>query len=236
MLRFVHRVDGETLWDADDLDVYCGLGRGERMVALFEMEGYRAKVLPGGDGFDRPYVDETAISCVVRMERRDGRAVDVVVSTCHSALAPIARYYASHVVNVVTASSICVAYPDSTFQRRGFFRPWAARTWNRVRAVEKYMSRGYALVGFSKNVEASVEGGTGSRHFYCPHQERSFADSGTLRLWYGETDDWLARSADDALLREVKWKWGGYCCTCCVKASGQAIMVIKRKLENAGAS
>lgn len=90
VLRFISRGGDEVDWDADDLDIYCALGRGTGMVLLFEAEGYQAEVLPAGGGFDRPYVDETSISCVVRMKRDDGRRVDVVVSTCHSSLAPIA--------------------------------------------------------------------------------------------------------------------------------------------------
>lgn len=236
VLRFVSRGGDGGVWDADDLDVYCALGSGRRMVALFELEGYQAEVLPAGEGFDRPYVDESSISCVARMRRGDDRHVDVVVSTCHSALAPIAHFYATHVVNVVTASTICVAYPDSTLKRRGFFRPWAARTWNRVLATEKYEQRGYQILGFLRNREAGVWDGTISKRFYCPHVERCFMDEGTLRLWYAEVDGDRVRAKDCDLLRGVTWTWGGHQCMCCIRSTGQKVVVAMTAVDDAGAS
>lgn len=228
MLKFVSRGKEAGEWEARDLDIYCPLGQSECIVALFEAEGYKAAVVPAGDGFDRPYVDETFINCVVRMHHRDRKQVDIVVSACYSALSPIARFYATHVVNIVTASSVCVAYPNSTFKRKAFLRPWASRTVNRARALEKYKERGYRLVAFAENDEARVEAGIGSEKFYCPHEERSFGDEGTVRLWLGEDTNDLTKDAEMDLMTEVKWRWGGRRCTCCTRYSVQDIRIRKR--------
>lgn len=227
VLRFVSRGRLRGIWEPNDLDIYCPIGQGGCIVDLFEAQGYRARVIPAGDGFDRPYVDDTYISCVVRLQHHDGRRIDVVSSVNYSALSPIARYYASHVVNVITASSISIAYPKSTLNGRAFARPWTPITCNMTDAEEKYRRRGYQMIQFAENTEAMTEPKATVGRFYCPHVVRSFADDGTLRVWYGETTD-DAISADADLLEEVKWRWGGENCMCCNMASSQEILVRKK--------
>lgn len=114
----------------------------------------------------------------------------------------------------------------STLAGRGLRRPWAIESHSNIGLEDKYERRGYLFVDFKHNNEAIEESADGSERFSCPHKVRSFADEGTLRLWYGETTD-EARSEDDDLLKEVVWQWGGFLCMCCDQSADENIMIRK---------
>lgn len=226
VLRFVRGGDAVHDWEAADLDVYAPYEtQGRRIVEFFQAEGYVGKVHPSGDGFDRPYANETGIACVVTLKKGEN-SVDVIYSIGYSPLLPIAHFYATHVMNVVTSQSVAVAYPLSTVAGRGYLRSCAAQTEKYRLAIEKYKERRFELVSFAENVETQSSEATA--RWYCPHKTRSFVDDGSIRLTFNDSASEERKAEDDALLGSVRWRWGGRICRCCDAITGQKIKMEKK--------
>lgn len=227
VLRFMDNEPARLDWDADDLDIYTTAPKGIRILAFFEKEGYVRGLLPSGQGFDRPYVDESAIACVVRLRKGEHCVVDVVFSNSGTSLLPIARFHSTLVVNIITGYEVCVAYPESTFNGKGYRRPWASNTTTSEEAVEKYKGRGYKIETFGSN-----GGQVTDEHiarFYCPHTTRSFADDGVFKVQFYRPMSIAAEEAYKGFMDSVTWKWGGKECACCDERNGQHIFVRRRQ-------
>lgn len=224
VLRFIDTADGSPDWSAADLDIYTTSPEGERVLEHFEQQGYHASVQEGNGETERPYADSTGVACVVHL-LKPPRKVDVVFSTNHSAITPVAHFWSTLVCNIVTAHSIYVAYPKSTLRRKGYKRPWAAKTAAVEEAERKYVARGYIVERFTANSEASD--GTPEAPYYCPHNPRHFGDDGTLVERYRARD--ICTSHGNCIedeLRRVLWTWGGQSCACCIRDSQQSVQFV----------
>lgn len=225
VLRFVDSARAREDWEAQDLDIYTTAPKGNRLLMFFQEEGYIPHILPSGQGFERPYVDDSAIACVVRLRKGEESVVDVVFSCSPTALHPITLFHSTIVVNFITAYEICIAYPEATFAGRGYRRPWASRTTTYEAAIDKYKARGYAIETFASNVEDTSHLETA--RFYCPHTIRSFTDEGIFRIPIQLPQTTVAEERHKALMRSVTWKWGGYECACCDQQGGQKIRIAR---------
>lgn len=220
VLRFVDRGPGKLNWTAGDLDIYTTKSKAKQLTAFFEREGYKGSIVPGGRRKDRRYVGEFSIICVVTLEKTDGQSVDVVISSAETPLIPIARYYSTHVVNVITAYSISVAHPDSTLVGKGYLRAWAPNTTALDDAIRKYERRGYQLIRPADAASTS----TNEDESYCPNKKRRFTDNETMRIPFPGSDEGNAQRADADILETVSWRWGGpYECPCCGRRGDEKI-------------
>lgn len=200
-------------WEPDDLDIYTCEGRGEIILQFFEGEGYEAELKPSGRERDRPYMGDTAVACVVTLKKGQGRKVDLIFSGTGSALSPIARFYGTHVMNILTAEEVVVAYPESTFDAVCYRRWGATGGDGRPGGIEKYEGRGFKLRHFSENIEHVRLWGTG--RFYCPHATRSFLDDGCVMLRFSNGGLQLGDVERAGIFDTVEWVWGGQGCACC---------------------
>ncbi|EIW51493.1 uncharacterized protein TRAVEDRAFT_54531 [Trametes versicolor FP-101664 SS1] len=94
-------------WKACDLDVYIPRDFVWHVIAyLVNVEQYTVEFL--GDPDYTAYGD---IRSVARMSRADGRRVNVIQSESNSPLLPIASFWNTAVMNYITPTNFCIAYP-----------------------------------------------------------------------------------------------------------------------------
>lgn len=223
VLRFVDRDEGRSNWVPGDLDIYTTRPFGRRIAAFFESQGYSSTLRVRDQDFDRDYVADNAIACVFVLRKSPDTTVDVVVSIGESPLVPIAMFYSTHVVNIITPNSIRVAYPASTLAGKGYLRPSVSRTEGVDKALEKYSNRGYDIQTFDNCTESSPHVGDGT--FYCPHKRRDFLDDGTLVVSLSAPSSAPSNPSglDTLRLSAVDWKWGGSLCGSCTKRGEEHI-------------
>lgn len=227
VLRFVDKHHSRATWHPADLDIYTTRAFGRRIVGFFEGEGYTSTLRPLGVDYDRHYVVESAIACVFLLRKAPDKLVDIVVSAAETPLIPIPLFYATHVVNVITAHSVRVAYPESSLAGRGYIRPMMKRTDVTDAAIEKYRARGYDIREFDQCTESSSH--SGSSGFYCPHTTRDFQDAGTLCVYLSPPDPSVPfgpAGYDTFIFSAVDWKWGGNRCGACMKRSDERVREI----------
>lgn len=222
VLRFIDRSALRSDWAPGDLDIYTVKEKAPQLIKFFEDEEYKGFVKPRGRKVDRHYVAEGAIACAVTLKKSGHPDVDVVISSAESPIIPIARFYATHVVNVITGYSVNVAYPKATLNGKSYLRYWAPDTDTMEYAINKYNRRGYTILRSNDSSEATL--GDAVARFYCPHTTRSFTDEGTLTIPFAGKGTGKASERDAVILGTACWRWGGNGCTCCANRSGEVIL------------
>ncbi|KAI0349032.1 hypothetical protein OH77DRAFT_1373963, partial [Trametes cingulata] len=133
-------------WRPTDLDIYSPNDRTLRMVwYLCHIERYTVTAVHVSS-----YTGDSAgFRRVVHMEKGTKR-IDVIQSTTLSALHPIPYFWASHLMNYITADKFSLAYPTFTDQGRGLLNPVAFLEYRYARphtleVLHKYQARGYSF-------------------------------------------------------------------------------------------
>ncbi|EIW54148.1 uncharacterized protein TRAVEDRAFT_89234, partial [Trametes versicolor FP-101664 SS1] len=131
------------LSDIKDLDIYVPKDYALRfMMYLINAEGYvhmsTSRI---------PYGQNVAHALVITLQRA-GQRIDIIPSINASPLFPISFFWASHLMNYLTADSFCAAYPEYTFAQRAVLSPVQLIDHRYpspeiVRVIRKYEDRGY---------------------------------------------------------------------------------------------
>jgi hypothetical protein len=114
--------------------------------------------------------------------------IDLACSNEESAVAALPLFWSSHLFNYITASSIEVAYPNTTLRGIGClstFRSFMDED-EKVDTIGKYTSRGFSIQTFSEVNTTCTNTNIleDSRRYSCAHKLRSEKDSGFLRVKY----------------------------------------------------
>ncbi|KAI9059161.1 hypothetical protein FKP32DRAFT_1544252, partial [Trametes sanguinea] len=109
-----------TAWSPSDLDVYAPHHSYKQVISyLRDAENYQ--VMESPDPSKYPYRGN-GFSSVTHLFR-DGHEIDVIQSPTRSALHPLPHFWATHVMNYISADAYCVAYPRYTLTERGILNP-----------------------------------------------------------------------------------------------------------------
>lgn len=139
VVHFVRSTEVETAtdWIPHDWDFY---------VASNEFPGFLAGFLAvvGGAVVDEQRWDYNGGISHRSVVAFGNQHCDIICSTATSPFLPIARFDMTLVMNAISATGLCVAYPDLTFRRRSIMRPitWAP---THVTRWDKYTTRGYIM-------------------------------------------------------------------------------------------
>ncbi|KAI0317652.1 hypothetical protein OF83DRAFT_1120093 [Amylostereum chailletii] len=172
-----------TTWRPANLDIYCPYKTFPSMIKLLvDTEGYAIMAMTASGHPSSPDFKNDIVTAFSLIRVHDNTQVAVYSTTNPSPLPAITRAWATHLVNFVTADSVCVAYPVLT------------------------------LDGHSRGMEVHKFCGASPSHFsgqpspYCPHYVRKFGDDACLTVYFGDDD-----VAKDDLVwdDEVSWRWGG---------------------------
>lgn len=130
-------------WDIGDLDIYVGdLEFGRLRTRLVEdsstgfVETYDSEVAPWRKRYD--------VKQLVRFSTKSGRVVDLVRSSTPSPLTPLTDFWSTLVVNCISLDYVACFYPRYTMRREAVLKP-GALSYSDLRAVSKYIDRGYDL-------------------------------------------------------------------------------------------
>ncbi len=159
-------------WTPSDLDLYAPLDTAGFLVYyLVQHEGYLVQT-PSDDEQYATYGDPGTIFRVHRL-RRGSSSIDIIQSRLPSALYPIASFWATHLINYISARGFISGYYDLTFARRALINPDRLADFTtptpRISAlIQKYEGRGYdmrldnAAWDRDTNVNATCPGGGSS--------------------------------------------------------------------------
>ncbi|KAI9058810.1 hypothetical protein FKP32DRAFT_1554460, partial [Trametes sanguinea] len=112
-LAFLVR-NGPHPFEPNDLDIYIPRHRCQRLLQyLTTREGYQTVDDPPSQ-----YDDNPALLSVYTLEN-NARRIQLVESRTSSSLYPLSYFWASHVVNFLTADNYCMAYPRLTLNQLG---------------------------------------------------------------------------------------------------------------------
>ncbi|KAI9067078.1 hypothetical protein FKP32DRAFT_1531238, partial [Trametes sanguinea] len=128
-----------------DLDIYVPRGYARRMANyLSTHEGYSRLLYQ-----TQRYGDNPAMHSIHYLGNGQQR-VDIIESSNHSALSPLPNFWASHVINYLSADSYCISYPTFTLRHHALLsaiqlvqlRYPSPKTTD---LMHKYSARGYTF-------------------------------------------------------------------------------------------
>lgn len=127
-----------------------------------------------------PYGRVAAHNFVIILKKGDKR-IDVIPSTNDCSLFPISHFWATHLMNFLSADSYCVAYPELTFAHRSVLSPFQLvqhRFPSEYIAglVAKYQARGFDFRVRPYAWEEQRERTTCTNNSSCPRIHRFFGD------------------------------------------------------------
>ncbi|KAL1945774.1 hypothetical protein VTO73DRAFT_1776 [Trametes versicolor] len=180
-------------WTPQDLDIYTPRAYFYHVVAyLVHVEEYSVSFPRGST-----YHVYGKVRNVARLTRSDGQRIDVVQSASNSPLLPIASFWTTAVMNYISATSFCIAYPhlteanrsliSTTFMREADVQGVPQPTQHQE-LLAKYRERGFdlRLAHMSWTRESAVDAVCpGTQSVTCPLSIRYFGDrhcvTGSLR-------------------------------------------------------
>ncbi|KAI0634074.1 hypothetical protein C8Q77DRAFT_1022930, partial [Trametes polyzona] len=131
-------------WCPGDLDIYCPMGQAGRVVKyLINCEHYAINRC-SSTFYSR---DAAGISIIVKL-CKGSTNIDVIQSATPSALHPLPFFWATHLMNFLSATSFCIAYPSLTSNARGLLNPISLTLYKyphkrTLDVLRKYGQRGY---------------------------------------------------------------------------------------------
>ncbi|KAJ3482289.1 hypothetical protein NLI96_g7080 [Meripilus lineatus] len=152
VLRFI---EGATDWAEGDLDVYVDSVSVDEVEQFLEGEGY----VTAEEAQERRIYDHGGGSIrEVKKLSKPGTpcSIDLIVSRNKLSVFPIADFWGTQVMNFLTGSSICIAYPH-TLNHIAFVVPRRSTDWKVPILVGKYQQRGYEFREFDRERELSEE-------------------------------------------------------------------------------
>ncbi|KAJ3487736.1 hypothetical protein NLI96_g3327 [Meripilus lineatus] len=134
-------LEGPTDWMERDLDIYVDPSSVDRVRQYLEALGYvRASPAQQHSIYDH---GGGSIREVIKMKKEGlPRTIDIIVSRSKLSIAPIADFWGTHVMNFVTGSTLCIAYPH-TLDHIGLLVPRRSGDWKVPILIGKYEQRGY---------------------------------------------------------------------------------------------
>ncbi|KAI9063180.1 hypothetical protein FKP32DRAFT_1553809, partial [Trametes sanguinea] len=101
---------------ARDLDIYVPHKYAKRL----------ARYLTAGEGYSvvlshHHRYDGNAAIASVQVLAKGAMRIEIIESTTSSALFPLPHFWATHVVNYLTADTFCIAYPSHTLKHEALF-------------------------------------------------------------------------------------------------------------------
>lgn len=176
---------------------------------LSDSEGYMRICDSEDDEAVRSLVEKHGggVAIVIRMENYKGSIVDVVVSTRTSALYPITFFWSTHLMNFISADTLCVTYPSLTLTGRGCFNPFRLYGDNNFMPyMTEYEREVFEILTFVHNDPLQF---VCAPNATCPHLLRTFFDEHSLRFQFSTFD------GNDPLSRpdfHPCWRMGGSAC------------------------
>ena len=148
--------------------------------------------------------EDTGIDSFTRLQRPDGRAINVMASTAECALLPLARFPFTHVINYTTGTTLVVCYPIHTLvEHRGVDNPDTAY---RGPLLARYEYEGWDLLqshGDGEHTERCFARGS-----YCPNQTRITDDELCFSFRFKVDDVQGGRKRTVSRFPRAMWIWG----------------------------
>ncbi|TEB24047.1 hypothetical protein FA13DRAFT_1714959 [Coprinellus micaceus] len=185
-------------WDANDLDFYSPKEEVQSVLSWFETHRYRivrscksyslyppAACDPPGRRYTTPevaFVQLGANNCIETVftlqHELSGDKINVIQSKSSSAVAPIAFFHSTIVMNFISSDTVVCGYPSLTLRGQGLMNaqtmPPLRAVKQEVSAVAKYQRRGYSFVQ-GRNEDPTFNPAD-------PHRNRSWRDQYSLRM------------------------------------------------------
>lgn len=223
-LHFI--LDNPSSWNPGDCDVYVPAGSAFVVIDyLRHHEGYQFRNRSRQEHYGNLHFPSSlpAIMSIERLQRPDGKRIDVIESSTASALYPLPFFWSSHLVNYISADSICVTFPILTFQKRCLLFPGSNHTSTALQA--KYEERGFRVSSFLENTSEEVQAAYPRMHDgcddnpYCPHRFRFFGDEWCMQIVFDEE----AGRTFGVDINSPFWRYGGRLCGGCSGTSDTTI-------------
>ncbi|KAH9848084.1 hypothetical protein C2E23DRAFT_871376 [Lenzites betulinus] len=214
-------------WTPKDLDVYTPRDLFWHVVAfLVRVEGYTVSFISNSD-----YSVFQNVHSVARLRRPNGGRIDVVQSETNSPLLPLASFWNTAVMNYITPTSFCIAYPHLTDAHRALmtsldidiFDGYVGRVpfpREGLLLLWKYERRGFSLRFLATSWDREEDPlsqcpGVGST--CCPLTMRSFGDKHCVTGSFYPVQGGgplPPRPARRNFVEELTavWWWGGQTC------------------------
>lgn len=213
---------GDTKWVPGDLDIFCPRD-GYETFCIFVVDKLGGKVIRHYDSDDmrRHHPNDCPRGvCDRRLIEIATTTFDVMCSNSVSALEPLASSFSTHLMNFISADSVCIAYPWTFSERVGITRPIPGDPSRSLHA--KHMERGYrfryALQETSQYRFQELCPGDG----YCCRALRYFGDSKCLSITFEYPPSLTSLytpvhlptfgSPAPDLSWTTAWVWGGFPC------------------------
>ena len=182
-----HELGGRVTWSFHGTDAYLGMSS-------------------KSDGFAEDL--HTGIHQYCRIETVHA-SFDVICSVS-TGLFPIPLFHSTLVMNLFTADTLCIAYPEATFARTGLITSTGANGKDKG-AFAKYGDRGYSFVASAAEFWGTIRDEDGCvPNGYCPMATRFFGDRHCAMFAFGEDDPGTGRQSP--LTDNVFWSLGGVGC------------------------
>ncbi|KAJ3474024.1 hypothetical protein NLI96_g12692 [Meripilus lineatus] len=141
---FVNRfIEGAGNWVEGDMDIYVNILSAHLLLEFLRSQGYR--VTSPARNRERYGRRGGGIEEVIKMQKENPtRRVDIIVSSNKSSTYPIAHFWATHIMNFLMGSKICIVYP-ATMEKVGFVMPSRMQEWRVRILMGKYEHRGYVF-------------------------------------------------------------------------------------------
>ncbi|KAL1942583.1 hypothetical protein VTO73DRAFT_6185 [Trametes versicolor] len=215
----------------NDVDVYLPLQFGHRFALyLVRVEGYQL-VKTSRVPYGRLVAHQTVFAL-----KKGPRRIDVIPSSNDCSLYPITHFWASHLMNFLSADTYCVAYPDLTFSGRSVLSPFQLIQYRHPSAyvadlIQKYELRGYdfRVRPYAWDEPPRTTGCVGNGA--CPRVRRFFGDRFCVKgqLSRDRGDSGFVRKLPSE--QTAYWWRGGDACGDGCKHDG---MFPERKFPSAG--
>lgn len=160
----------------NDMDLYVSHGFATRFALyLVRVELYHVERTTRV-----PYGRMAAHDSVLVLKKGNKR-IDIIPSVNNNSLFPITHFWASHLMNYLTADAYCIAYPELTFAHRAVLSPFQLVQYRFPSAYVADLITKYEGRGFDFRVRPyawDVPGGTSScsGNAACPRVRRFFGD------------------------------------------------------------
>ncbi|KAJ3474763.1 hypothetical protein NLI96_g12264 [Meripilus lineatus] len=138
VLRYI---EGATEWAEGDLDIYIDRTSVKEVKEVLEAEHYVSET-PVQQHWNYGHAAGSIREVIKFKKLGTSRSIDVIVSRNKLSIFPIADFWGTQVMNFMTGSSICIAYPQ-TLNCVAFLVPRRSTDWKVPFLIGKYQWRGY---------------------------------------------------------------------------------------------
>ncbi|TEB27296.1 hypothetical protein FA13DRAFT_1712673 [Coprinellus micaceus] len=208
-------------WEANDVDFYCPKEEIRNVLSWFERHRYHvvhscksysfttAAHDPSGGRYTTPevlFVQLNANNCIETVftlrNELSGDKINVIQSRSSSAVAPIAFFHSTIVMNFISSDTVVCGYPSLTLRGQGLMNaqtmPPLRAVKREVSAVAKYQRRGYTFIQ-GRNEDPTFNPDD-------PHRNRSWTDRHSLRMEFRGRNYRLRDHMGNGAVGDGEWK------------------------------